>query len=213
MGSPERTALSRNGWINAFVFAPLVLPLIILGSDRAVVMNPDGYGAVIDPIAVFAVVGFASTAFVALRLTAGPGVDVWLLPAIVAPVAGLFGYVLVIRGVPTVSLMVKAQPTTVATRERPPTLAPGQNGERRDDFTETWFEQALVVLTRCAIRIRAHCSFRSSRVRLILKTTSQCARAWPSTRQNRLACARPKTRYWTSATARHSGICCCPSDR
>lgn len=111
-----RPALGRNGWINVFVFTALVLSLVFFGSDGAVVMNPEGYGAVIGPIAALGVAGFAGAAFVALRLTAGPGGDVWLLPAIVAPVAGFFGYVLVISGVPAVSLMVTAQPTTVEAR-------------------------------------------------------------------------------------------------
>lgn len=109
----KRPALSRNGWIDGFIIVGLILTAFVLAGDQSFILNPDGYGAVAVPLAWLASGVFALGAFVALRLTAKPGGDVWVLPAIVAPLAGLFGYGLVVGLVPTVSLWVAAKPVAV----------------------------------------------------------------------------------------------------
>lgn len=109
----KRPSLSRNGWIDGFVIVGLILTALVLAGDQSVILNPDGYGAVARPLAFMAAGVFALAAFVALRLTAKPGGDVWVLPAIVAPLAGLFGYGMVVGLVPTVSLWADAKPIVV----------------------------------------------------------------------------------------------------
>lgn len=105
--------LSRNGWIDAGVIVGLVLTAFLLAGEQSIILNPDGYGALAVPLAWLTTGVFALGAFVALRLTAKPGGDVWVLPAIVAPMAGLFGYGLVVGLVPTVSLWVSAKQVSV----------------------------------------------------------------------------------------------------
>lgn len=109
----KRPRSKRNLWIDAGVFAFLVLTLLFFTSNRAFILNPAGYGAVAVPMGAMAAALCAGAVFFAMRLTAGPNGDVWLLPALVAPLAGLFGYALAIGGVPAISLMVSTAPITV----------------------------------------------------------------------------------------------------